>query len=71
VLFLREYGEFYPGVAAQMFTTLHNASINIQMIATSEIKVICVVAEAVGVQALQLIHAAFELAGTPAVVVLA
>jgi aspartate kinase len=59
----------YPGVAAQMFTALHNAGINIQMIATSEIKVSCVVAETVGVQALQVIHAAFELAGTQAVVV--
>jgi aspartate kinase len=58
-----------PGVAAQMFTALHDAGINIQMIATSEIKVSCVVAEAVGVQALQVIHAAFELAGSQTVVV--
>jgi aspartate kinase len=53
-----------PGVAAKMFAALHDANINIQMIATSEIKVSCVVAEAEGVKALQIVHAAFELAGT-------
>jgi aspartate kinase len=58
-----------PGVAAQMFTALHDAGINIQMIATSEIKVSCVVAENAGVQALQVIHAAFGLAGSQTVVV--
>jgi aspartate kinase len=59
----------HPGVAAQMFTALHDAGINIQMIATSEIKVSCVVAEVAGVQALRVIHGAFGLAGTQAVVV--
>jgi aspartate kinase len=54
----------HPGVAAKMFKSLQQQHINIQMIATSEIKVSCVVAEAQGVQALQAIHAAFELAGT-------
>jgi aspartate kinase len=58
-----------PGVAAKMFAALHNANINIQMIATSEIKVSCVVAEAEGVKALQIVHAAFELAGTQKFVV--
>jgi aspartate kinase len=53
-----------PGVAAQVFESLAAAGINIQMIATSEIKVSCVVAEAEGVRALQLIHAAFGLAGS-------
>ncbi len=54
----------HPGVAAKMFRALQQQHINIQMIATSEIKVSCVVAEAQGVEALQAIHAAFELAGT-------
>ncbi|MEQ8462782.1 aspartate kinase [Coleofasciculus sp. E1-EBD-02] len=33
----------HPGIAAQMFTTLANAGINIQMISTSEVKVSCVI----------------------------
>lgn len=50
-----------PGVAAQMFKALANQQINIQMIATSEIKVSCVVAEAEGIKALQVVHSAFDL----------
>ncbi|MBD1823691.1 aspartate kinase [Cyanobacteria bacterium FACHB-DQ100] len=53
-----------PGIAARMFESLYQHKINIQMIATSEIKVSCVVAEDQGVMALQAIHAAFDLAGT-------
>jgi aspartate kinase len=53
-----------PGVAARMFDALYKKEINIQMIATSEIKVSCVVPEDQAVMALQAIHAAFELAGT-------
>jgi aspartate kinase len=53
-----------PGVAAKMFEALAEHRINIQMIATSEIKISCVVAREEGVKALQAIHAAFELAGT-------
>lgn len=53
-----------PGVAARMFDALAQNKINIQMIATSEIKVTCVVEEAQGVTALQAIHAAFGLAGS-------
>jgi aspartate kinase len=53
-----------PGIAAQMFDALAAQQINIQMIATSEIKISCVVAESQGVQALQVIHAAFGLAGS-------
>jgi aspartate kinase len=53
-----------PGVAAKMFDALRQSSINIQMIATSEIKVSCVVAEDQGVAALKAIHAAFNLAGS-------
>ena len=52
-----------PGTAARMFEALANHQINIQMIATSEIKVSCVVAKADGIAALQLIHAAFGLSG--------
>ncbi|MBW4681551.1 MAG: aspartate kinase [Microcoleus vaginatus WJT46-NPBG5] len=54
----------HPGIAARMFDALAQQQINIQMIATSEIKISCVVDEASGVQALQAIHTAFELAGT-------
>jgi len=60
-----------PGVAARMFTALSTQGINLQMIATSEIKISCVVAEAEGVQALQAVHHAFGLAGTTAVQVAA
>jgi aspartate kinase len=52
-----------PGVAARMFAALAEHNINIQMIATSEIKTSCLVAEENGVRALQIIHAAFGLAG--------
>lgn len=52
-----------PGVAARMFEVLAERQINIQMIATSEIKVSCVVREDQGTEALQAIHAAFGLAG--------
>ncbi len=53
-----------PGVAAKMFAALAEHQINIQMIATSEIKISAVVAQEQGVTALQAIHAAFELAGS-------
>lgn len=53
-----------PGVAAKMFEALAQHNINIQMIATSEIKISCVVAQEEGVKALQVIHAAFGLAGS-------
>lgn len=52
-----------PGVAAQMFEALSQHQVNIQMIATSEIKISCVVAEDQGAIALKAIHAAFDLAG--------
>ncbi|MGJ3249916.1 MAG: aspartate kinase [Elainellaceae cyanobacterium] len=53
-----------PGVAARMFNALADESINIQMITTSEIKISCVVAESDGIQALQAVHAAFNLSGS-------
>ncbi|GAB4386599.1 MAG: aspartate kinase [Elainellaceae cyanobacterium] len=58
-----------PGVAAQMFDALAKHQINIQMIATSEIKISCIVAEAEGSRALQIVHAAFNLSGSEQVVV--
>jgi aspartate kinase len=58
-----------PGVAAKMFEALYRQAINIQMIATSEIKVSCVVAEADGVKALQAIHETFGLSGHQSIVV--
>lgn len=58
-----------PGIAAKMFAALAENQINIQMIATSEIKISCVVAQEQGVQALQVIHAAFDLAGSEKFVV--
>ncbi|BAY78478.1 aspartate kinase [Nostoc linckia NIES-25] len=58
-----------PGVAAKMFEALAQQQINIQMIATSEIKISCVVAQDQGVKALQAIHSAFGLAGTEKFVV--
>jgi aspartate kinase len=51
------------GTAARMFRALADAGINIELIATSEIRTSCVVPEAEGVRALQAVHAAFELGG--------
>jgi len=52
------------GTAARMFRSLAAEAINIELIATSEIRTSCVVAEADGVRALQAVHAAFGLGGT-------
>ncbi|MGB6017015.1 MAG: ACT domain-containing protein, partial [Nodosilinea sp.] len=54
---------YAPGVAARMFKALSQQGINLQMIATSEIKISCVVAETEGVTALRAVHNAFGLAG--------
>jgi len=51
------------GTAARMFRALATAGINIEMIATSEIRTSCVVAESEGIRALQAVHAAFALGG--------
>ena len=51
------------GTAARMFQSLAAVGINIELIATSEIRTSCVVAEADGVRALQAVHAAFALGG--------
>jgi aspartate kinase len=58
-----------PGIAAKMFDALAQNQINIQMITTSEIKISCVVSQDQGVKALQVIHTAFELAGSEKIVV--
>ncbi|PSF36185.1 aspartate kinase [Aphanothece hegewaldii CCALA 016] len=52
-----------PGIAARFFEALAKEKINIQMIATSEIKISCVVSIEEGIKALKAAHAAFELAG--------
>ncbi|MGB3514191.1 MAG: aspartate kinase [Microcoleaceae cyanobacterium] len=57
----------HPGVAAQMFEALSASQVNILMIATSEIKISCVVEEEDGVKALQAIHKAFGLSGSEAI----
>jgi len=56
-----------PGIAAAMFESLAAAGINIRMIATSEIKISCVVEQDKGVDALKVVHSAFGLAGTETV----
>ncbi len=53
----------HPGTAAKMFDALFKEGINIQMIATSEIKVSCLVADADAIKALKAVHEAFELSG--------
>lgn len=58
-----------PGVAARMFAALAQQNINIQMIATSEIKISALVAETDGVKALKAVHEAFALSGSEQVVV--
>jgi len=50
-----------PGVAATMFETLADASINIEMISTSAIRVSCVVRQEDVERAVQELHRAFEL----------
>ena len=52
------------GTAGRMFRYLADAGVNIEMIATSEIRTSCVVAEADGIAALQAVHAGFKLGGT-------
>jgi aspartate kinase len=52
-----------PGIASRMFQALAGAGINIHTIATSEIRVSCVVDRDQGVNALQVVHQAFDLAG--------
>ncbi len=55
----------HSGVAQKMFETLAAAQINIEDISTSEIVISCTVKGADGHQALQALHAAFELDSCP------
>ncbi len=51
----------HPGIAAQMFRTLAEEGINIQMISTSEIKITVVIEEKYTELAVRVLHKAFEL----------
>jgi len=51
----------HPGVAAKVFQTLGEQGINIEMISTSPIKISCVIAAGRVAEAVQALHAAFEL----------
>lgn len=50
-----------PGVAARMFEALAEEQINIHMISTSEIKVSCLIDEALIAKAVQALHAKYDL----------
>ena len=49
-----------PGVAAKMFESLYNEGVNINMIATSEIRVTVLINEKDGVRAMNAVHDAFR-----------
>ena len=51
-----------PGVAAKMFESLYNEGVNINMIATSEIRITVLISEKDGVRAMNAVHDAFGLA---------
>jgi aspartate kinase len=53
----------HVGIASQMFRTLAEEGINIQMISTSEIKIAVVVDEKYLELAVRVLHKAFELEG--------
>lgn len=50
-----------PGIASKMFQALAEASINIRMIATSEIKISCLVNKDDVKKAIQVLHSAFDM----------
>ena len=52
---------FTKGTAAKMFRALANQKINIEMIATSEIRTPCIISEKHGEKALNAIHSCFKL----------
>lgn len=49
-----------PGYASKMFEALANASVNIEMITTSEIRITCLVKETQLDQAVRAVHSAFD-----------
>ena len=51
-----------PGYAARMFAALAGAGVNIEMIATSEIRITCLIGEDSVEPALRALHSAFQLA---------
>ena len=51
-----------PGVAAMMFEALADASINLHMISTSEIKTSCIIDEVHAEEAVRILHKKFGLA---------
>jgi aspartate kinase len=53
--------QYTPGYASRMFRTLADHKINIEMIATSEIRITCIVKEAQVAEAARALHVAFEL----------
>ncbi len=55
----------HTGVASRMFKALAEASIRIQNITTSEIKISCILAKEDGEKALKAVHDTFELGRTP------
>ena len=50
-----------PGIAATFFETLSRTGINLRLIATSEVKVSCVIDSNIGLKALRAVSEAFEL----------
>lgn len=54
-----------PGIAAQMFTTLAEAEVNIRMISTSEVKIGCVIDEADSDRAINALCDAFSIGTSP------
>lgn len=58
-----------PGVAAKFFAALAQENINIEMIATSEIKISCVIPKPDAEKALKVVHKAFDLAGQTTITV--
>ncbi|MDP2401506.1 MAG: aspartate kinase, partial [Actinomycetota bacterium] len=51
----------HPGVAAQMFTTLADAGVNLDMISTSSIRISCVIADEQTEAAVRALHESFGL----------
>jgi aspartate kinase len=49
-----------PGYAAKMFEALNEQGINIQLITTSEIRITCIIDEAVVEGSVRALHRAFE-----------
>jgi aspartate kinase len=54
-----------PGIAGKMFEAVSRAGANIEMIATSEVRISVVIPKALAQEALQAVHAAFDLDRAP------